>query len=138
MYRSDHEKVPLHIFNEKKIQMTVLSEESRWVGILINPENKKKILTTHCDTIVWTIMITQIPIENIRNISNNTLCTCIILTYQSSSKYFILFYFIFHSRNIILTRTGNPFIVIHNVHFTRWVMVTQEPTWLQTGISIKT
>jgi hypothetical protein len=29
-------------------------------------------------------MITQIPLENIRNVSNNTLGTWIILTYQSS------------------------------------------------------
>ena len=47
---------------------------------IIHPKNKE--LTAHCGTIVWTIMVTQIPIENVWNISNNTLSTRIILTYR--------------------------------------------------------
>jgi len=29
---------------------------------------------------------------------------------------------------IILTGTGNPLVVVHDVHFTRWVMVAQFKT----------
>ena len=47
------------------------------------PMYKKKIkdLTTHCNAIIRAIMITQIAIENVWNISHNALCARIILTY---------------------------------------------------------
>ena len=79
-------------------------------------------------------MMTLFPVEDLRNISHTAFFAWIVLTYSwkwnitNTAKFFLCFF----PEMQTLTGARDPLVVANDVHFTRWMTVVHELTWLQT------
>lgn len=76
-------------------------------------------------------MVKRISQQNIRDSPRTALFACVILAYSQIIGNRVNFSLLSSFRNSSLTGTENPFTVLHYVHFTRWLTIAQELTWLQ-------